>query len=149
MERTTPCCVLGCATEGLGASSYRMNPHSVLLSGFGRRICHLITVLFRPAFRETVVGKEPYFEIVGLRQSSHQKIRRSRFRTMPACAYRSTTADLRAQFIKPSPPLSAEGRIVKKSARNRPEPPDPDGGNLPAPAADYPRVALFCVVDMA
>ena len=71
-------------SRALVLSSCRMNPHSVLLSGFGRRICHLITVLFRPAFRETVVGRKPYFEIVGLRQSSHQKIRRSRFRTMPA-----------------------------------------------------------------
>ena len=91
--------------RALVLSSCRMNPHSVLLSGFGRRICHLITVLFRPAFRETVVGRKPYFEIAGLRQSSHQKIRRSRFRIMPACAYRSTTARIRAKFPKPSPPL--------------------------------------------
>ena len=33
---------------------------------------------------------------------------------MPACAYRSTTARIRAQLPKPSPPLSAEGSFEKK-----------------------------------
>ena len=116
-----------------------MNPHSVLLDFRGRRICHLITVLFRPAFRETVVGRKPYFEIAGLRQSSHQKVRRSRFRIMPACAYRSTTARIRAELPKPSPPLRPRGGSKKKSARNRPEP--PDGENLPAPG--LPLLALM------
>ena len=102
--------------------------------------CALITVLFRPAFRETVVGEEPYFEIVGLRQSSHQKIRRFRFRIMPACAYRSTTVRVRLLLPKPRPPLSAEGASKKKSARNRPEP--PDGENLPAPGLlQFPSTA--------
>ena len=67
----------------------------------------------QPFEKRSLVGSL-YLEIGGLRPSSHQKIRRSRFRIMPACAYRSTTADLRAQFIKPSPPLSAEGRFEKK-----------------------------------
>ena len=46
-----------CAEEGRGAFSYRDNPSSVLLYLRRPGDCALITVLFRPAFRETVVGK--------------------------------------------------------------------------------------------
>ena len=67
----------------------------------------------QPFEKRSLVGSL-YLEIGGLRPSSHQKIRRSRFRIMPACAYRSTTAHIRAQLPKPSPPLSAEGSFEKK-----------------------------------
>ena len=140
MERAIHAVSSGAQQRALVLSSYRMNPHYVLLDFPGRRICHLITVLFRPAFRETVVGRKPYFEIVGLRQSSHQKIRRSRFRIMPACAYRSTTARIRPLWPKPRLPLRPRGGSKKKSARNRPEP--PDGENLPAPGL----LLRFCVL---
>ena len=63
MELVAPCCVLGCAEEGRGASSYRDNPSSVLLDLRRPGDCALITVLPRPAFREMVVGREPHFEI--------------------------------------------------------------------------------------
>ena len=68
-----PCCVLGCAEEGRGASSYRDNPSSVLLDLRRPGDCALITVLLRPAFREMVVGTEPHFEIGDLTPSSHHK----------------------------------------------------------------------------
>ena len=87
----------------------------------------------QPFEKRSLVGSL-YLEIGGLRPSSHQKIRRSRFRIMPACAYRSTTADLRAQLAKPSPPFRPRGASKKKSARNWPE--TPDGENLPAPGLE-------------
>ena len=73
MERAIHAVSSGAQQRALVLSSYRMDPHYVLLDFPGRRICHLITVLFRPAFRETVVGREPQAGIVDLTPSSHHK----------------------------------------------------------------------------
>ena len=66
MERAIHAVSSGAQQRALVLSSYRMDPHYVLLDFPGRRICHLITVLFRPAFRETVVGA-PLVESLTLR----------------------------------------------------------------------------------
>ena len=63
----------GSCELGRGAFSYRDNPSSVLLYLRRPGDCALITVFVRPAFRETVVGKEPQAEIVDLTPSSHHK----------------------------------------------------------------------------
>ena len=72
----------------------------------------------QPFEKRSLVGSL-YLEIGGLRPSSHQKIRRSRFRIMPACAYRSTTARVRLLLPKPSPRLleleALESREPEKS----------------------------------
>ena len=115
MERTAPCCVLGCAREGRGASSYRMNPISVLLDLRGRRICHLITVLFRPAFRETVVGREPHFEIGGLRPSSHHKNTPIAVQTHAATGRAAHYKANARGFIKPSPRLSSLSALKSRA----------------------------------